>query len=589
MPKKNILICTPIKEILPKNNSDTLIYPAQLISNSINSLTKKYKFKEPDYIWKNKSLLSKDYLYLNNFYEKSLEKVRKELNKYHRVNFSLKFWRILLGPWLSIFIFVFFERYKSLKKCFENYDINQINCLEFKDHKKFIPEDMEDFLNSVKNDDLWNQNIYQVLINNFFDKKKIKIVSDYKKTISKKKASSELLKENLLKKSILKIFEYMPFNKFYKYFIGSTHLGMIDEFKLSLKLKQLPIYYFRKKIDFGLNINFKDRKKMAKNNNFLSYFEKKLFELIFEMMPVAYIEGFEKLNQIVKKENFPNKPRVIFSSNFLWYDVVTMMYTALNVENGSNLIYGQHGGCYGINKIMFPEKHETSIADQYISWGWGSRNKKINNLGIILNLRKFSKRKNSDKLLIVFRPLIKYFFSMESGNGTEQSQDYILYSQNFFNNLSSKIKKKTILRLHTNDYKNELFKNFDKKENLKLSNSTFVKDCNNSKLIVNTCNSTTYLQLLSLNIPSIVIWNKTNNPIRKEMIKYFNLLNKNNILFYNSKEAAKFINKIWGDDIHKWWFSSKTQHAIKIFTEVFAKKNDNIVTHLKKQIISNEI
>ena len=107
-------------------------------------------------------------------------------------------------------------------------------------------------------------------------------------------------------------------------------------------------------------------------------------------------------------------------------------------------------------------------------------------------------------------------------------------------------------------------------------------------MIVNTCNSTPFLQTISLNFPSIVIWNKLNNPIRKEAIKYIGLLHKNKILFYDPKKAAKFINKIWENDINEWWLSNKTQYAIKKFSEIFSKNNVNILSNLKDQIKNYE-
>ena len=587
---KKVLVCTPIDKLIPKNKKNILIFPPNLVSNSISPVVKNFKHKEPKFRWSNKSILYQDYVYLKKFYEKSLDSLSKSLNEHHKKNYSKKFWRILIGPWLSSILFVIFERYYEIKSCYNKYKIDQVNFLRINNNVNLIPIEIEDYLGHVHNI-LWNQYLYQEIISNLFEKKKILYVDGIVNKGFPKRIKS--IKKTKINSLITKIFNFNPINKFYNYFLSSTYLGMIDELKLSLKLKQFPIFYEKKELLSISKIDKETRNKIGKKNNLKNNFEKTLYKIAINKIPIYLLEDFKNLCRISKNLNYPNKPKVIFSSNFLWYDLVTMCYSAMKIENETKLIYGQHGGSYGINKIIFSEDHEIKISDRYISWGWKKNNEKINNFGIISNTRKFSRKENSDKLLILFRLLNKYFFSMGSGDDTELAKDYISYCTSFFNNLSSEIRKNTVLRLQTNsadsDYTNEVLKNFSKKNgNLKLSNSTFFSDCNNSKLIVNTCNSTPFLQTISLNFPSIVIWNKLNNPIRKEAIKYIGLLHKNKILFYDPKKAAKFINKIWENDINEWWLSNKTQYAIKKFSEIFSKNNVNILSNLKDQIKNYE-
>ena len=576
---KKILICTPIKEIIPKKRNEVLIYPAQLVSNSIHSFTKEYKFKESNHPWKNKSILQRDYNYVLSLYEKSLKLLCKDLNNYHKKNFSVEFWRIFIGPWISIFYFIIFERYKSLEQCFKLNRINQINIIDYKNSEKFIPTDMKEFIYSV-NKDSWNQNMYQEIIKIFF-----KNNSNYKIFKEKEKVTQQIYRNNFsfFKKIISNITNLLPFNKFYKYFISSSYLGAFNESKLSLKLCQLPIFYKEKQIDKQFEINYKLRAELASKTRFTKNFENKIFALAIKMIPAVFLENFSSLEKQIKKKNIPSEPKIIFSSNFLWYDSFSMFYTAFNKEKGSKLFYGQHGGCYGISKLNFAENHELKIADKYLSWGWSqiSQKSKIKKIGIISNLNKFKRVTYPKNLLILFRPIYKYFFSVESGIGTEQFEDYSKYCQNLFNNLNSNIKDQTVLRPHLNFYKEELFCKFKHTKKLRFSNRSFNEDCNNARLIINTCNSTPFLQTFSLNFPSIVLWNKANNPIKKQAHKYIDFLSKNNLLFYDGKKASKFVNKIWKSGIDKWWYGDKNQKIVKKFTNTFCKKNNNIILEIK--------
>ena len=74
-----------------------------------------------------------------------------------------------------------------------------------------------------------------------------------------------------------------------------------------------------------------------------------------------------------------------------------------------------------------------------------------------------------------------------------------------------------------------------------------------------------------------MIFDKNQHPIRSDCKKYFELLKENNIIFYKTDLAANFVNKIWSSNIETWWNNTKTQKAVKLFSEKFARKNYDIV------------
>ena len=97
-----------------------------------NKFNKYYSNKR----WENNLILNKDYKYLNSLYENYLEVLSNYLNKKNKKNFSIKYWRIVLGPWLFTFICVIFERwnslnnilikYKNLETAIPKYKINDV-------------------------------------------------------------------------------------------------------------------------------------------------------------------------------------------------------------------------------------------------------------------------------------------------------------------------------------------------------------------------------------------------------------------------------------------------------------------------------
>ena len=117
-------------------------------------------------------------------------------------------------------------------------------------------------------------------------------------------------------------------------------------------------------------------------------------------------------------------------------------------------------------------------------------------------------------LLILMRHRKVYFQSPESSAGTELYSDYMKYCNDFFNSVSKEIKKKIILRLPYKNLTKESIDFFSNLNDIKLDSAdSFEKACNNSKIVVNTANSTTFCETLSNNIPSILLLKKENNPI----------------------------------------------------------------------------
>ena len=104
-----------------------------------------------------------DYIYLTKAYEELLKSISSKLNEYHKKEHSIKYWRILVGPWLGYFIQILFDRWFLIKQFSENYskDIKFIS-VEYQ-RNEYIPDTMKDFVELVETDH-WNQMIFQEII-----------------------------------------------------------------------------------------------------------------------------------------------------------------------------------------------------------------------------------------------------------------------------------------------------------------------------------------------------------------------------------------------------------------------------------------
>lgn len=577
--KKNYLIFSPIAKTWPQNYNNNL----SIVSESaiLNLYGKQNRFKNI-YInsprWKNKKILEKDFNRLSNFFEKILNIISKELNLIHNEQHDYRTWRLILGPWLSMFIFIFFERYSNVKNIIQKKKIDKSIFLGL-NKNFFIPYDAREFLNFTKND-LWNQFLYQSIAAEFIDKKKIIKKKFYFNNLDLRHSPK---KYNKLKNILIDCLNLFDRRK-YEYLLCSNNLGIFNEFNLSLRFNQFPILEVKNKDFIKRIINHSLREKIRSKIKFKNKFENICFKAICNFLPSLFLENYQDLNLYVKNMNLPTNPKAIFTSHSIWYETKFIFYLANLLKNKkTKLIYGQHGGTYGLAKYNWPEKFETSIADKYLSWGWSDKKNNIIKKFFIFKNLKIKSLKKKD-LLIVMRNRQRYFFSMESSIASEVYSEYISNISKFLNSIENNLKKQVVMRLPPNS---SIKNNFCEKlmKNYKFyNNDSFSNACSKSKLIIHTFNSTPFLETFSSNIPSILILDKNDNPFKSEYKILMDSLIHNKILFFDPKIAAKFVNKLWSSGIDDWWFNKKTQNSIKKFNDIFAKKSNNICEELEKII-----
>lgn len=104
------------------------------------------------YHWKNKKKLRKDYKYLNNLSEKLIIIISKRLNFINKENKTLRYWRIILTPWLYVYISSMYDRWEIINSAIKN--INNFCCDYFYSEKIFRNIGIADYQKKVTTSDL---------------------------------------------------------------------------------------------------------------------------------------------------------------------------------------------------------------------------------------------------------------------------------------------------------------------------------------------------------------------------------------------------------------------------------------------------
>ena len=582
--KSLCLVTTSLKNTVPRNKK--LLFLGEWCNlYSEKKKFKKKKLKILDYHWDDRKKLAKDYRYLNKFKKKILINFSKNLNKFHSEKKSVRYWNLIIGPWLNSFLAIYFERHENIKKAFKDFLINETYILKINSNS-MVPESFEHF-SKLMITDTWNHYIYSEILeeknNKKFKKKYIKFtdIEKYQEYWNREK-SYKKSKRQIIYTLFLKLLNF--FIKKEKILITESYLGVFNEFILNYKLKTIPKMVVEKFIDTNkvklnrskFNLDF-----LASNS-----FEKILKKNITKHIPFTFLENFYYVGKKIENLNWPATPKKIFTSHAM-QRTLQSRYVAEKIESfNTKLYHGQHGGVYGQYLFSSAEDHELDICDKYLSWGWKDQNKKIIPIGVLKNLKKLNYKKNSKNFLLVLRSQSRYSHRLNSNAGSNQILKYFNNLITFVSKLNKAISNDLIIRLHarrTGWFEDLRFKDaFNNKVTIDDGTKSITKIIENSKLVIHTYLSSGYLETMQRNIPTLILCDLKESPIRKESKYYFNELKKAKIFHDNNNSIINFLNKNH-NNIEEWWFSGQTQKAVNLFCKKYAYNNKNIlvkVAHL---------
>ncbi len=586
--KKTLLVTTALEKTW-KENIPILFLGEWCKKYTRKKLWNNLIFETQKYHWNDRVKLKNDYSYSKKIYKKIIQQISNDLNNFHQISHNLRYWKIIIGPWLLSFIQIILERYENLKQI-ENYN-EKFETISFNIKKDImLPKSNESYSRLIMTD-TWNHFIFSEIIKNSEINKKISIdeiefedEENFQEYLREKHYSHQ----RKIYSSFLNIFKNKIKNE--KFLISESYLGFFDEIKLNFKLSCLPKY-----INFDLpkndNPNWFERENfILKNFKPENEFEKILKNLVKIQLPISYFENFKKIRNYVEKINWPAQPDTIFTSHFL-QKTTQSFYTAEKIEkNHTKLIVGQHGGVYGQYSFSTIQDYEIDVCDKFLSWGWKDKqNQKIIPFGIIKNISKIKYKKNKNKILFILRSQSRYTHRINSLSGSFQLYKYFNDCFDFCKKLNKEIQHKNlIVRLHARRFWDEGLFLKDEFPHIHIDEGykNIHKLISNSKLVVYSYIGTGYLETLSMNFPSVIFFDTKNCSLTEETLNDLEVLSKVNIFHFNYESASRFINENY-ENIDDWWENDKTQEAIKFFCKKYALLRDYKLNELTK-IIRNE-
>jgi putative transferase (TIGR04331 family) len=565
------LVTTALEETWPVDGEPVLFLGEWCRLHNRKSTWEKLDAVVAPYHWDDRKKLHKDYLYLKGLYEELLIELAAKLNAIHGVNHTVRYWRIIVGPWLGYFIQILFDRWVMLQQVVQDNNISGV-CVVQRKQDQLVPNDLNSFVSLFIND-AWNENIYcQIFEWIKFPVNKINALNSLPVSFDNVQTVSLV---HRLKGSLAQVASHIfgALCRDEEYFFISSYFSLKAEICIQTKLGQIPKLWRPVSVPIA-PVDFAERQWKLHPLGSRDEFSNLARTLISKHIPTAYLEGYSDVVALTANIPWPKRPAAIFTSGSWNSDEVFKVWAAEKSECGTPLIIGQHGGNYGMGLWESSEEHQIAISDRFLTWGWTDSNQpKITPIG---NLKGFGKKLAMDKtgnalLVEMAMPRNSYrMFSFPVAAG--QWQEYFADQCRFVQGLPLALRDQVLVRLNPSDYgysQKQRWQEHFPNVQLETGEKTMALLMSKARLYISTYNATTYLESLSLNFPTIMFWTPKHWELRKSAIPYFELLKSVGIFHETPESAAQQMAAIW-DDVTVWWESATVQSVRQEFCERYA-------------------
>lgn len=594
MTTKSTLITTALLNNVCFKSKNIIFLGEWCKKYSKNNVYSDESFTVIPYHWKDRKKFREDYEYLSHLYQRVLIKVSSELNSVHQVRHSLEYWRIIIGPWLLTYIAVLFDRWESLRLSTE-IGIPLQTIVPSSDIARSVAYDYRSSKYLMTEDDEWNYLLFCDILQ-LQNSPEIELIRE--DIIFKKKSTSINMRRRFeLLPMTVKFMDFIArklclTNK-YNVLLYKSYFPVKSLLRLNIKLKQIPRLHleFDKYIPCEV-LNSSMRSGLHEDTSG-SKFERFLLKNIFRDMPQVYIEGYKDMSLYCKK--LP-KAKVIFTANAHYGEEVFKNWSAGQVENGSRLIIGEHGGSIPKSKSgnLF---HEEAICYKKTVWHTLLDHSKHVVMPINTKINK-SYNSNGTRITLIGLELPRYSYRIDLGPHSSLIMDDFEQKTKFINALNKEAKIDFKIRGFPNKRSNYI-KSLNKKSDINFkigsslngwsltrryadiygdsilsSNKTVFQDILQSKIIICTYPSTTLSEALHSGVPTILLHMEEYWDLHPDFNELITEMKRVNIIHSDPIVAANHINMVHKNPF-EWWNRDDTVKVRNMFSSAASLSSKN--------------
>ena len=588
--KKNLVISEYSKNLYSLDQLNVFNVFDLLKSNNINEINNEYKslFK-----LENSSDLQEADQYVNKKNFNYTTFLIERLNSLLCCNYSRNFWDRLFSQGIIRQVTILHQIFNAFENSFvpEKYNFKILSLKNFKYFDNF--EDQRNFLNSA----IGHEQMFSMYVQCF-----------YPECVNKE----FVIKTNFITK---KKFFYIK-NKIKKLILSTTSkLLRWKNSPYSARILLLGCYFSKKNLNFLLTnskkkistisilrnnkpyrVNLAKRLSLSNLPDNSDRFDNFFYFSLVYLFPKHLLEGFHD-NKNYHLNILSQYPDLKFIVSEAWLGHTNLnFFRAIAFEfKHIPTYYNEHNCIFHTFEGSYFDFIKNNI-DKYLTFGWNSSDAKIVSTSSLFTFKEKPKSNNiSYDILYVSYPVELYFshYCSAWANCGYAGIANLNFVHSFFRLINPFLKQKITYRGYPLDCK-KTFHNFNKESILQksLEGVSFTPsfqfkglNCRQqmslSRIVVIDFLSTTYLEALHMNIPTICFWDSKFMTLKSEYHDYFDELIEAKIFHTTPESAAKHLNDIYNSP-DKWWNSSTVQNLKNRWLNKNFDKPDVLINYLLK-------
>lgn len=294
--------------------------------------------------------------------------------------------------------------------------------------------------------------------------------------------------------------------------------------------------------------------------------------LPFEL-PTCFVEGYAAL--AASEAAFPPPPAAILSANAWYYDESFKHWAASAHERGTRLLGIQHGGNYGGGDHLPSEWFEIELVDRFYTWGWHKA--AYGDRTCPMPAPKFVGRpavgaSNARRgLLLATTHMTRYPLNFLTSVG--EFEAYLDAHRRFVAALPAELRRALRVRLHRDDFGWDLaarWRDFAPDVSMDSNSTPFQDSLRDCRIYVCDHHSTTFIEALSVDKPTVLFWDPGTVDIAPEYADRYAALREAGILHDTPEAAARRLDTVH-DDVERWWRGGALQQARRHFCEALGR------------------
>lgn len=520
--------------------------------------------------------------------------LNRRLNQIHNVRHGSEFWEKALSLSILRHTSMCYNFYQG---CKQNFDPSLHDCRIIDTCCYYIPAKFDDHRTFLQHTDYGQEQLFSVYCNMFYPNVASSIIIDaYEEPKGIKKTLFSRLKEpNLVKKIFGKILAKSVF------FIKPS-VGIIGSF-FAMKYRTNLIWKSKGRIQ-SVNLpkitisptktSHKMRAELTKFDDDFDDLDKFIFSTLYHLMPASFLENFYQYYVGYKKHfDKMKKLKWVVCESWIGDEASSLALAILKTMDVKHI-------CNEHNYLSHPFignslKYQIPLVDEFISLGWNDN--RYPNFVPGASLFEWDngiKYKKKYDILLVLGASGSRAPEINAGYadyGPYGSSSYDKFMKDFLQALGDKTLSQVYVRSYPKhaqktwqvwDQKFLLREYIDKTINFDDYSRSGRKLIKQARLVVVNYLSTSHLESIIADVPTIFLWNKDTYHHEDKYMSIYDGLIDSGICQTNPVKAATFINKIKNNP-QLWWESE----PVKKNKEKFLKENfgnpEIFINHLIKK------